>query len=256
MEKSQFRFGKQEIDFTIQRSPRRRKTVSIIVDPNDGVLLKSPSHVCTDTLRDIAYGKGAWIIQKLRLQCEDSCTLPEREFITGESVQYLGRNYILKVIYDPILRNGGFCRLKGKYLECVVSDKLDENICLEAIKRWYFERAKIKLEERVKYYSNIMSLTHGGILLREQKKRWASCDAEGNLRFNWQLIMAPLKLVDYIVVHELAHLRIRNHSPAFWRLVSSVLPDYEDRKEKLRKLGVRLSIIKKLDQVDVESKEI
>jgi len=252
MERSSIRFGRRDIHFEIYRSSTRKKTVSVIVDPDHGVSLNSPMHVDRETLNAIALDKGAWIVQKMKCHEESRYDVPEREFITGESVQYLGRNYILKIVADPMLRNGGFCQIKGKHLECYVPDKKDEISSLKAIRKWYQERASVKLQERVIRYADAMSLPYGQIMIREQKKRWASCDAQGNLRFNWQIIMAPLKLIDYIVVHELAHIRVHNHSPAFWKTVGTILPDYEDRKEKLRKLGMQFSFIKKLEAVNVD----
>lgn len=252
MESSSIRFGKRDIHFEIYRSSKRRKTVSVIVDPDYGVSLKSPMHVDRETLNAIALDKGAWIVKKMKSHEESRYDVPEREFITGESVQYLGRNYILKIISDPLLRNGGFCQIKGKHLECYVPDKRDEISSLKAIKQWYQKRAYMKIQERVTRYAEAMSLPYGQIMIREQKKRWASCDAKGNLRFNWQIIMAPLKLVDYVVVHELTHIRVHDHSAAFWRAVGTVLPDYEDRKEKLRKLGMQFSFMKKLEAINVD----
>jgi predicted metal-dependent hydrolase len=251
MEHSHFQFGKKDIRFEIYRSKKRKKTVSVIVDPEEGVSLLAPAHVDRSTLEAIALDKGAWIVQKLKSHQESRYDVAEREFITGESIQYLGRNYILKIETDPLLRNGGFCRLKGKYLECYVSDRKNEALSLRAIKAWYYDRAAEKLSERVAFYAKTMSLQYGAIMIREQKKRWASCDRKGNLRFNWQIIMAPLKMVDYVVVHELAHIKVHNHSPAFWNKVKSALPDYQNRKEKLRKLGMQFSFIKKLDEVDL-----
>lgn len=253
MERSHVRFGKKDIHFDIHRSRKRIKTVSVIVDPDEGVSLIAPVHIDRGALEAIALDKGAWIVQKLKSHQESRYDVAGREFITGESIQYLGRNYILKIETDPLLRNGGFCRLKGKHLECYVSDKTDEALSLRMIKEWYYSRAAEKLRDRVDHYARIMSLQHGDIMIREQKKRWASCDRKGNLRFNWQIIMAPLKMVDYVVVHELAHIKVHDHSPAFWKTVGSVLPDYESRKEKLRKLGMQFSFMKKLEEVEVSA---
>lgn len=248
MERSAVRFGNRTINFEICRSGQRKKTVSVIVDPDRGVSLKAPVHVDTEALNAIALDKGAWIVQKLENHAQSQYDIAAREFITGESVQYLGRNYILKIADDPLLKNGGFCRLKGKYLECYVSDKANEAVALKIVKQWYYDRAADKLKDRVDLFARKMSVQPGDVLIREQKKRWASCDAKGNLRFNWQIIMAPLKLVDYVVAHELAHVRIHNHSPAFWKAVGAVMPDYEDRKEKLGKLGMQFALMHKLEE--------
>ena len=252
MERSSIQFGKKTIDFIIKRSKQRKSTVSVVVDPDEGVSLRAPMHVDTVALNVIALDKGAWITQKLKSHSESRYDIKKREFVTGESIQYLGRNYILKIIRDPLLNGGGFCRLKGKHLECYISADAPEEMTLKAIKQWYYSRAEKKLKERVAYYSKAMSLLHGEIMMREQKKRWASCDVKGNLRFNWQIIMAPLKLVDYVVVHELAHIKVHNHSPAFWKVVASIMPDYASRKEQLRTLGMQFSFMQKLEAIDIK----
>lgn len=251
MEHSSIRFGNKTINFEISRSRQRKRTVSVIVDPDHGVSLKAPKHLDIETLNSIALNKGAWIIQKLKSHDESRYDINEREFITGESIQYLGRNYILKITQSPLLKNGGFCSLKGKFLECHVYNKTNKEASLKIIKKWYCERAEEKLTDRVKIYAKKMSLEPKQVLIREQKKRWASCDAKGNLRFNWQIIMAPLKLVDYVVVHELSHLKVHNHSPAFWKVVGSTLPDYTQRKDQLRKLGMQFSFMSALNEIDV-----
>lgn len=241
MERSSINYGTRKIDFSIDRSSTRKKTVSIIVDPDDGVSLKAPSDVDTEFLNDIARQKGKWIVQKIKTHNEGRYDILQKEFITGESIQYLGRNYILKIISDPLLSDGGFCRLKGKYLECYLSNTNNKAACTSAIKNWYISHAQKRISERVELYAKRMSLSYGSVLIREQKKRWGSCDSKGNLRFNWQIITAPLKLIDYVVVHELAHIRVPNHSPAFWKVMEVVMPDYKIRKEKLRLIGVQLT---------------
>ena len=82
----------------------------------------------------------------------------------------------------------------------------------------------------------------GKLMIRQPQKRWASCDKDGNLRFNWRVIMAPMVLVDYIVAHELCHLRHLDHSPAYWRMLRSVMPDFERRRERLRVNGPRYDL--------------
>lgn len=240
-ERASIRFGKRTIDFSIQRSSRRRKTVAIVVDPEQGVLLKAPAHVDQDTLKAIALDKGRWITQKIKGHEEMQIEVASRELVSGESIRYLGRNYILKIIPDKLLTGTGFCRLKGKSLEIYVPQhfkRAQRDITIQnAIRHWYKEKADQYLSARVSFYAERMGLSYGQIMIREQKKRWASCDSRGNLRFNWQIIMAPPSLIDYVVVHELCHIRIRNHSKAFWNLLKSTLPDYKERKEVLRQDG-------------------
>lgn len=101
----------------------------------------------------------------------------------------------------------------------------------------YRQAAKKYFPARVAYYENIIGVTHGSISIRNQKTRWGSCSAKGNLNFNWRLVMAPAGILDYVVIHELCHLAYLNHSSQFWRLVSGILPDWKERRSWLKANG-------------------
>lgn len=104
-------------------------------------------------------------------------------------------------------------------------------------KRQGIELAKKIFAQKCREYAEIMGVTYGRITIREQKTRWGSCSAAGNLNFNWRLVEMPEEIIDYLVVHELAHRREMNHSKAFWAIVEQTLPDYKVRREWLRKNG-------------------
>ena len=101
-------------------------------------------------------------------------------------------------------------------------------------------RAKKIFPERTAYFAKRMGVTYNRITIREQKTRWGSCSSAGNLNFNWKLLLMPPELLDYVVVHELAHRKEMNHSPRFWAIVEKELPDYCNRREKLKILGRQL----------------
>ena len=110
----------------------------------------------------------------------------------------------------------------------------------EQERRRYMETARDIFTRKAAYYASIMGVTYGRISIREQKTRWGSCSSKGNLNFNWRLIFAPDEVLDYIVVHELAHRKEMNHSPAFYRIVESVLPEYKKEQKWLREHGESL----------------
>ena len=110
----------------------------------------------------------------------------------------------------------------------------------EQERRRYMELARDIFTRKAAYYAAIMNVTYGRISIREQKTRWGSCSSKGNLNFNWRLILAPEEVLDYIVIHELAHRKEMNHSPAFYRVVASVMPDYKEPQKWLREHGQRL----------------
>ncbi len=110
------------------------------------------------------------------------------------------------------------------------------------------EKARQKLEERTAHFARQMGVSYGRITIRDQKTRWGSCSSAGNLNYNWKLILAPEDILDYVVVHELAHRKEMNHSPKFWKEVENILPDYQARRDWLKKNGFLL-------QVQVEEQE-
>ena len=113
-------------------------------------------------------------------------------------------------------------------------------VITEEIRREGVERALRVLPERTDHYARLMGISYGRITIREQKTRWGSCSSKGNLNFNWKLVLMPMDLLDYVVVHELAHRREMNHSKDFWRIVEEVLPDYRERRKRLNNFSSML----------------
>ena len=106
-----------------------------------------------------------------------------------------------------------------------------------ALERAYRRQAKARLEERAAYFASRMGVSYQRISVRAAKTRWGSCSAKGNLNFHWKLILMPPQVLDYVVVHELAHRKEMNHSPAFWAEVEKILPDYRERRKWLKTYG-------------------
>ena len=129
----------------------------------------------------------------------------------------------------------------GSYLLCMVSG-IDNNepAYRAAVTGWFREYARVHLKEKADFYAKEMHVTFNRIAIKEQKTRWGSCTSEGNLNFNWRLIFAPEKVLDYVVVHELSHRKEMNHSPAFYAVVASVMPEYKACEKWLRDNGATL----------------
>ncbi|MEM9116037.1 MAG: SprT family zinc-dependent metalloprotease [Myxococcota bacterium] len=235
---STVRFGRTSIPYGIRRSPRR-KTVSVAVDPEDGVLLTAPVGVSVERLDRVVKDRAPWILGKLH-QTEASEPRPApREFVSGESFLYLGRQYRLRVVPR---KHPGPAKLSAGWLAVEVERGLKASRRASAVRdglvAWYWARAEQKLPERVQAWAHAAGGKRiGDIIIADQRRRWASCDSAGNLRFNWRIAQAPLRLVDYVVVHELAHLRHRDHTPAFWRALEEAQSDYGVRRRSLRGLG-------------------
>ena len=107
----------------------------------------------------------------------------------------------------------------------------------EAEQRLYRDKAREIFEQKVSYYAQMMGVSYGRIAIRDQKTRWGSCSGEGNLNFNWRLIFAPAGVLDYVVVHELAHRKEMNHSPRFWKVVEDTMPEYRKYQKWLKENG-------------------
>ena len=107
----------------------------------------------------------------------------------------------------------------------------------EEMRKDVVKKALKFIPERVEYYAELMGVSYGRITIREQKTRWGSCSCKGNLNFNWKLMLMPPEILDYVVVHELAHRKEMNHSRDFWKIVEQVLPDYQERRKRLRELA-------------------
>lgn len=243
-EKGFIQFGQRHISFTVSRS-HRRKTVALAVDPMDGVIFSAPDFVSIAKLETLAKEKGAWIIKNLRHHAElESLPVP-REYVSGETFSYLGRHLLLKVTIDKEYREVA-CKVSGRFMivTCPAgTDKSDLVLSVRAaLVEWYKNHAEKKIPERVTIYASKLGVPINKVLIKEQQKRWGSCDKYGNLRFNWRVIMAPITLVDYVVAHELCHLKIKDHSVEFWKLLGVVMPDYEERRERLRKVGGSCSL--------------
>ncbi|MCX4241342.1 M48 family metallopeptidase [Paraliomyxa miuraensis] len=240
LETSRVQWGRTRIDYAIRRSTRR-KTVAVAVDPVQGVLLTAPQGVAVGRLDEVVRDKARWIVERLRTVGQVETPVPPRQLVSGESYLYLGRAYRLRVRETGC---DGAAKLVRGWLEVPVRRGLAEaerrDVVLGAIGDWYRTHARARLPERVDQWAARLGVEPADVLVRDQRKRWASCDDSGVLRFNWRVIQAPMRLVDYVVAHELVHLRYREHTAAFWARLGMVMPDYEARKEALRRLGPRL----------------
>lgn len=246
-EASEIRFGATRIRYSIRRSDRRR-TVSIAVEGRGEVLVTAPSGVSVERLDRVVLAKGPWVVEKLRRRSDAPPPLPAREYLSGETFLYLGRQVRLRV--EAAKRSarageaGAAVALRGGHLVVGVAEGLTGPARAAAVRKalvsWYRAHAGERLPERAALWAAQLGLPAPAVLVRAQQKRWGSCDARGVVRFNWRVIQAPMPLVDYVVAHELVHLRHADHTREFWATLGRAMPDYEARREALRAMGGRL----------------
>lgn len=225
-------YGRTRIPYRIARG-RRRVSVAVVVDPVGGVILRAPPGLERDALDGLVRRKGAWIVQQLR-SFEDLLPAPsEREFVSGESFWYLGRQLRLRVeVGEPqVVIDSGRLVVRGA----------ERSEVRAALKAWYRRRAALYLPARVRHWAEKLGVEAPRLLIREPRKRWGSCDAAGNVRLNWRVVQAAPRLIDYVVAHELVHLEHRRHDSDFWSRLGTVIPDADARRLKLKRVGVRVS---------------
>jgi hypothetical protein len=209
----------------------KRRTIALIVERDGSLTVRAPRRA---TLRDIhafIAEKTGWIIRS-REKMKAIVPRPKKQYTGGERFLYLGGEYELRIVppQRPALKfNGGFT------LGSSAQPRAES-----AFVRWYKERAYEILTERVNHYAALHGFAPKRVKINSAKTRWGSCTSTGTINFTWRLVMAPLDVVDYVVLHELAHLKIKNHSPRFWKLVESLCPDFKRRRKWLREHGEKL----------------
>lgn len=235
------RFGNTTIEYEIRRSERRKKTVQITVDGN-GVQVAAPCTTPDDDVQAIVRKRAPWI---LRHMSRRTLQATPKRFVSGETLPYLGRN--VRLVVDSAVVRSPEVRFDHWRFRVTVPSRLAGDERRAAIRRgvigWYRARAEDRLRSRVAYWCpHLGHREPPRVLIRDQRHRWGSCAPDGTLRFNWRLVMAPPALIDYVVVHELAHLTVAGHSQRFWDLVGRVMPDYKGRRARLADAGLWLSV--------------
>ena len=225
----------KDIEYTLVRS--RRKTASIYIERDGKVSVLVPEKLTSRQVEDVLESKRKWIYQSLAEWQDLNANRIQRDYVNGEGFLYLGRTYRLKLVSDlpePLmLKDGYFC------LRATKGSAPDADA---AFREFYRVKGATRIPPRVAYFQAKMGVKSKSIKIMELKHRWASCTASGNLNFHWKCMMAPLTVIDYIVVHELAHLIHSNHSAAFWNEVDKVMPDFQERKAWLRDNGAGMDL--------------
>jgi len=239
----QIKLGNQLINYKIIRS--NRKTMGIIVDNESNLIVRSPKNTAETKIEKVLKKKTSWILSKLKEMDKIKPAPKEKEFMSGEKLTYLGRRYRLEV--SPAETSNTEVKLyQGKFIidypeKLKKDDEQRREEIRDALIEWYREHAKEKINERVEKYKIKLDVEPNNVVVKKQKKRWGSCSSKGNLNFNWRIILAPMSIVDYLVVHELTHLLHDNHSREFWATVGSIIPDVKAKREWLKVNGRRLS---------------
>jgi hypothetical protein len=212
----------------------RRRTLAIIVEDDGRIVVRAPLRLKQQAIDEFVRTKERWIRSKQEQALKRASRFVPKSYVSGEEFLFLGSVYRLEIAdhqQQPLVLNGGF-RLSRTALPRA-----------EAVfERWYRRQALRVMSERARAYAASHGFTFDRIKITSARKRWGSCGHKGNLSFAWRLVMAPQPVIDYVVVHELAHLKHRNHSKRFWSKVASILPDFRQRENWLEEHGYLLRL--------------
>jgi len=211
----------------------KRRTIAIIIERDGSLTVRAPLRAPQALIQQFIHEKEDWIT-RAREKVTALVTTPARQYIDGETFPFLGSSFNLKLVQSqrPALQFDSDFTLslaaqpKGKLL----------------FTNWYKEQASKIIAERVKDYSKQYNFTPKQVKITSAKTRWGSCSSNGTLNFTWRLVMAPLDVIDYVVIHELVHLRVKDHSSKFWSAVEALYPEYKTQRKWLREHGETLTL--------------
>jgi len=227
------------LEYRIRRSDRARHA-RIVVDA-DGVEVVVPRRMALRHVEPFVREKRPWIERTLRRYQDAVVDGDVRvDLRDGGEVPYLGEQLDLDVRVEPG-RTRPHVRRRGDVLRVKVAQRGPEPI-RDALERWYRREARHEVEQRLDAAVARAGTSYTTLTIRAQRTRWASCSSNGSMSFNWRLLLAPEEILDYVVEHEVAHLEVLDHSPRFWRLVRSRVPDYKRHERWLRRNGPALRL--------------
>lgn len=233
-----FIYGHIHVDYHVERKAtaiRKPKKISIRVTPDSQVIVSAPQDAKTNDIHDAVMKRARWIYNNLQSFGAQHLHVRPRRYVSGEMLFYLGRRYVLKVVKDtdsaPLVK-----MQRGKLLVRLPECRADKpERVRELLKQWYRARAKYIFNTRLQYLLPqtgwVTNLPEFRIL--SMKKQWGSCSAQGTLMLNPHLVKAPRDCIDYVILHELCHIKEHNHGERFYRLLGQVMPEWKTNKQQL-----------------------
>lgn len=235
--------GQIKIPYEIVWS-EKRSSIGLSIDDSMELTVRAPTDTSLEEIKEVLDQKRPWVLEKVNKLEEQKSPPLDKEFLSGEKLQYKGRRYRLKVhtdqeISEPelIFRNGKFHLFTPKYKE---ESHRSEEIEKTVIK-WFKSKAEEELASRVDRYASEVGVKPEGVIISDMSKNWGEYKEE-KIKLHWKLLLAPIRIQDYVIVHELTHFKHNNHTENFWHTIGSILPDYEKRIEWLRKNGKTLKV--------------
>lgn len=227
------------ITYTVRRSARARQ-IRLRVGAAIGLEVVVPARGRLPDIPPLLRERADWILRAIGRVAAQVPPVPA-PLVEGATVPYLGIEQRL------VLLDGTGLKPEGRHdcEEQTLTVRFDTAAyTLAAVLEWWFrERAREQLAARVEYFAAQLGVRHTRLTIRDTRSRWGSCSSKGGLNFSWRLILVPPPILDYVVIHELAHLRELNHSPRFWAIVAEHCPDYRARRDWLKQHGASLAAV-------------
>ncbi|WP_240417871.1 M48 family metallopeptidase [Paenibacillus periandrae] len=208
-------FENHSIDFNVQYG--HTKKISIRIDSAGFITVKAPNHTSKETIIGVVEHHAKWILDKKSSIAEARQVPKQREYLGEGKFLYLGKEYFLH--------------------ELIETGDLNEEQLKKSLKKFYFSSCEKIVRERIVSYQNQLRVKPKTIEIVESKTKWGSCSSDKKVTFNYRLAMAPIEVIDYVIIHELCHLIHMNHDRSFWRRVGSIMPDYKEKQEFLARYG-------------------
>lgn len=216
-------------NFRIVRT--KRKSIEIVVLASGVVEVRAPKYIPNFAINAFIKSKNDWILK--RQEFEKKNAVSSKKFINGEKFMYLGKEYLLDL--------GNYIQIEAK------NERLLFPLALAphgkaSLEKWYIKQAKLIIKKQVEHYAKSLDTSYEDISFSDTRSKWGSCTHDNRLQFNWRLIMAPLLVVRYVVIHELVHTTTKNHSAIFWNKVRKINPSYKQQIKWLKQNGNSLHI--------------
>ncbi len=217
-----------DIPYTLIRSKKRKRTLSLRIDDDGRVVVQVPHRTPESDVASFVRSKKAWIEENLRLHRQRSRESGRpRRFVSGEALLYLGSSYPLEVCERG--RRQPLALVHGSFQ----LDDGSRDRARDLFVQWYTARAKEIVAERADHYRRQLEFPPVEVRITGAQNRYGSCSADNRLSFSWRLVMAPYPVIDYVIIHELAHIKHKNHSKRFWGFVENMDPDYKRHRQWL-----------------------
>ncbi|MFH0838148.1 MAG: SprT family zinc-dependent metalloprotease [Patescibacteria group bacterium] len=226
----------QRVPVTVRRSARARRLRLQIESDKPELVLVIPRYALSMQIDSFIRKQTPWIEKHWNQALKKAAKRPKRNQKDGDTYFYFGETLTLKLIPSLSWKPG--IRVDGNNLEITLHQATSLSDGKKAIKKtvqgFYKKKAEEVIHDRLQFFNEHYGLKYNRVTFRNQKTRWGSCSSAKNLNFNWRLIMAPIEIIDYVVVHELCHLKHMNHSADFWKLVAETIPNHKELRKWMK----------------------